>query len=114
MPRDRAGRDRRTSADTQLTQLIRSYFELLAMPAVEVPISFQSSYPSRSIVRGVDVAASKDDAGVHLYLEGPDAAVNHALLEQLQAHRSEIEAAFGSPLEWDHQEGGRSALLVCG
>jgi hypothetical protein len=53
----------------------------------------------------------KDDAGVHLYLEGPDAAVNHALFEQLQAHRSEIDAAFGSPLEWDHQEGRKKCSI---
>jgi hypothetical protein len=51
------------------------------------------------------------DAGVHLYLEGPDAVVNHAVFEQLQGHRKEIETAFGAPLEWDHQEGRKKCSV---
>ena len=53
----------------------------------------------------------KDDAGVHLYLEGPDAELNRALFEQLLARRTEIEEAFESSLDWESVEGRKKCSI---
>lgn len=53
----------------------------------------------------------RHDGGVHLYLENPDAEVNHRIFEALAQHREAIEAAFGGPLSWDAKPGCKRCAI---
>lgn len=48
---------------------------------------------------------------VALYIEREDAEENYNLFKQLKAHQSEIEAAFGHALIWDHRDGRRRCSI---
>ncbi len=54
------------------------------------------------------------DVFVVLWIDrGKENAVqNEVLFEQLLAHRAEIEAAFGGPLNWDRLDGSRACKVV--
>lgn len=54
------------------------------------------------------------EAGVHLYLEGPDADFNHRVFSALLVHRDAIEGRFGTPLVWDPKEGRKKCTVGVG
>lgn len=55
-------------------------------------------------------ALRKDSAYVELWIDKGNEQANEAIFLDLQAHREEIEKAFGAPLKW-HRARGRSRAL---
>lgn len=51
------------------------------------------------------------DADVELRIEGSDEAENHNVFDALFQQRSEIEEAFGEPLEWSLVEGRKKCFV---
>ncbi len=56
-------------------------------------------------------ALHRDSASVCLYIDRGDRARNKALFDHLAAHKAEIEAAFGAPLEWERMEPHRASRV---
>jgi Domain of unknown function (DUF4268) len=50
---------------------------------------------------------------VELYIDVGDQLQNEAIFDALYAERSEIEAAFGEPLEWHRREDVRMCRIYC-
>jgi hypothetical protein len=48
---------------------------------------------------------------VELYIARPDATANERIFDELEAHKHEIEAAFGGELVWDRLEGSKSSRI---
>jgi hypothetical protein len=51
-------------------------------------------------------------ATVQLSIDGGDAAENQSIFDRLKAQKSQIEAAFGAPLEWYEPEGVRLRRII--
>ena len=80
----------------------------------------QSWYSFSSGVSGVTYGASfarGARARIDIYLNLGDSTENKALFDRLLTHKSQIEAAFGQPLEWerlDEREASRVAVYRAG
>ena len=53
----------------------------------------------------------QDEVRAELYIDSPDAAENKALFDALYAHKDEIEADFGGPLEWHRLDNKRASRI---
>jgi hypothetical protein len=51
------------------------------------------------------------DARVELYLSNPAAHINKSCFDSLFAKKTEIEAAFGKPLQWDRLDGKNATRI---
>jgi hypothetical protein len=52
-----------------------------------------------------------NDAQVEFYIDKPDAKENKAIFDALLARKTEIEAAFGEPLEWQRLDESRACRI---
>ena len=62
-------------------------------------------------------AIRMEDAQVELYIDRGDVEQNKQIFDALYEHKTEIEAAFGEPLEWqrlDAKRASRVRLLLAG
>ena len=68
-------------------------------------------------VRGLNFVyvVAQHDCAAELYLDRGKGAdqENKAIFDQLWAHQSEVEAAFGAPLTWQRLEGKRACRIRC-
>ena len=58
-----------------------------------------------------------EDAQVEFYIDRGDAEQNKQIFDTLYEHKTEIEAAFGEPLEWQRLDAKRACrvrLLLAG
>ena len=60
---------------------------------------------------GYNYAIRMDDAQVELYIDRGDAEQNKQIFDALHAHKAEIEAAFGAPLEWQRLDAKRACRV---
>ena len=56
-------------------------------------------------------AIRMDDAQVELYIDRGDAEQNKQIYDALHEHKTEIEAAFGKPLEWQRLDAKRACRV---
>lgn len=56
-------------------------------------------------------AIRMDDAQVELYIDRGDAEQNKQIYDALHEHKTEIEAAFGRPLEWQRLDAKRACRV---
>lgn len=60
---------------------------------------------------GYNYSIRMDDAQVELYIDRGDAEQNKLFFDALHAHKAEIEAAFGAPLEWQRLNAKRACRV---
>lgn len=62
---------------------------------------------------GLNYVVTQTTSAAELFIDrGKDSGeVNKSIFDQLAAHKREIEAAFGAPLEWDRMEGRRASRI---
>lgn len=62
---------------------------------------------------GFNYVVTQTSSVAELYIDrGKESEeVNKAIFDQLAAHRDEIEAAFGGPLQWDRMDGKRASRI---
>ena len=82
-----------------------------ALPGIRLPANGpRSVLITRRIVPGVPAAltvwVSSSEAYAEVQFDDDDPAMNDALLTALKENRTEVEAAFGEPLDWRSPEAG--------
>lgn len=62
---------------------------------------------------GLNYVVTQDECAAELYIDrGKDSEEeNQAIFDQLLAHKAEIDAAFGAPLNWERLEGKRACRI---
>jgi Endonuclease NucS C-terminal domain len=88
-----------------------------ALPTVTLPANGpRNVYITRGIARGVPatvtVWVSSAEAFAEVAFRDDDPAMNELLLTALKDHQTEIESAFGGPLEWRAPEGPMKVAKV--
>ena len=53
----------------------------------------------------------RDRAGIELYINSRDAAENLRIFHALEAHRDEVESAFGDTLDWQTMDGSQACRV---
>ncbi len=104
----------------ELRQTMRQFWSSLLAKANQRTTLHQHAEPGNgnwlsapSRIRGVliNYIARAGDARVELYINVNDYALNRQIFDQIYAHKSEIEAAFGNELEWDKREGRQTCKV---
>ena len=86
----------RTTLDARLRPSARDYIEISAGV---------SGLHFRYVV-------GRERTRVELFVARRDAAANKRIFDELEAHKHEIEAAFGGQLTWERLEGGKSSRIA--
>jgi Domain of unknown function (DUF4268) len=81
--------------------LSASDYGWIAFASGKPGVSFQTTIKEHSATTQLVIDRGKDSD-----------AENRTVLDQLKAHRAEIEASFGGPLEWYQQEGVRVCRII--
>lgn len=98
----------------------RFWEQLLEAGGDRTPIHRRMSKSDRSYigastgVRGLNYyyVANKYERRVELYIDRGVAEENKAIFEQLSVHKTEIESAFGEPLDWQGLSGKRACRIA--